>query len=94
MNINDPNAPKIYKIDIGGDMIELVGVEQAFFEVMILDLTGDRAAVKLLEIVGRINSIPEDAESQYKCALYFAYRNYIANPYPSIGKKAKEFDQE
>ncbi|MDF9409644.1 MAG: hypothetical protein A4E53_03392 [Pelotomaculum sp. PtaB.Bin104] len=91
MSSCDPNASKIYKIDVGGDMIGLAGVEQAFLEVLKLGLKGDQAAEKLLEIVGRRNFIPESAERQYKWALYLAYRNYIADP--STGKKAMEFDQ-
>jgi len=86
------NASKIYKIDVGGDMIGLAGVEQAFLEVMKLGLKGDQAAEKLLEIVGRTNFIPESAEREYKWALHLAYRNYIADP--SKVKKAMEFEQK
>jgi len=85
-----PSASKIYKIDVGGDMIGLAGVENAFLEVMKLGLKSDQIADKLLEIVGRRNFIPETAETQYKWALYLAYRNYIAEP--SSGKKAMEFE--
>lgn len=90
MSCSNPNASKIYKIDVGGDMIGLAGVEQAFLEVLKLGLKGDQAAEKLLEIAGRRNFIPESAERQYKWALYLAYRNYIADP--STGKKAMEFE--
>ncbi len=74
----DPDAPKIYKLNVGGDMIGLAGVEQAFLDIMELDIKGDEAAEKLLEIVGRRNYIPESAENQYKRALYAEYRNYVA----------------
>jgi len=74
----DPDAPKIYKLNVGGDMIGLAGVEQAFLDIMELDIKGDEAAEKLLEIVGRRNYIPESAENQYKRALYTEYRNYVA----------------
>ncbi len=90
MSCSNPNASKIYKLDVGGDMIGLAGVEHAFLEVMKLGLTGDEVAKKLLEIVGRRNFIPESAERQYKYALYLAYRNYMADP--SSRKKAMEFE--
>ncbi|HAG11059.1 MAG TPA: hypothetical protein DCK76_06695 [Desulfotomaculum sp.] len=92
MSGSDPKASKIYKIDVGGDMIGLSGVEQAFLEVMKLGLKGDQAAEKILEIVERTNFIPEGSERQYKWALSLAYRNYLADP--STGKKAMEFDQK
>lgn len=90
MSSIDLNASKIYKIDVGGDVIGLAGVEHAFLEVMKLGLTGDEAADKLLEIVGGRNYIPETAERQYRNAIYLAYRNYKADP--SSGKKAMEFE--
>ncbi len=74
----DPDAPKIYKLDVCGDMIGLAGVEQAFLDVMDLDLNGDEAAEKLLELVERRNYVPECAEEQYKRALYTEYKNYVA----------------
>ena len=92
MSGSNPNKLKIYKIDVGGDMIGLAGVEQAFLEVIKLGLKGDQVAEKLLEIVGRNNFIPESCERQYKWALSLAYRNYLADP--STGKKAMEFDQK
>ncbi|KAF1085047.1 hypothetical protein SPSYN_01183 [Sporotomaculum syntrophicum] len=90
MSCSDPNASKIYKLDVGGDMIGLAGVEHAFLEVMKLGLTGDEAADKLLEIVGRRNFIPETAERQYKYALILAFRHYKSDP--ASGKKAMEFE--
>ena len=90
MSCSDPNASKIYKLDVGGDMIGLAGVEHAFLEVMKLGLTGDQASDKLLEIVGRRNFIPETAERQYKYALTLAFRQYKANP--ASGGKAMEFE--
>jgi hypothetical protein len=90
MSSSDPNASKIYKIDVGGDMIGLAGVENAFLEVMKLGLTGDEAADKILEIVGKRNFIPETAERQYKYGLYLAFRKYKDDP--SSGKKAMEFE--
>jgi len=74
----DPNAPKIYKLNVGGEMLGLVGVEQAFLDVQSLNLAGEKAAEKLLQIVGRRNYIPESAEVEYKRALYAEYKNYIA----------------
>jgi len=73
----DPDAPKIYKLNVGGEMLGLVGVEQAFLDVQSLELTGEKAAEKLLEIVGRRNYIPESAEIEYKRALLVEYKKYI-----------------
>jgi len=74
----DPDAPKIYKLNVGGEMLGLAGVEQAFLDVRSLDLAGEKAAEKLLEIVGRRNYIPESAEIEYKRALLSEYKKYIA----------------
>ncbi|OPY63346.1 MAG: hypothetical protein A4E56_00696 [Pelotomaculum sp. PtaU1.Bin065] len=47
----DPDAPKIYKLNVGGIVVGLTGVEQAFLDVRELNLTGQEVAEKLLEIV-------------------------------------------
>jgi len=86
---SDPNASKIFRLDVGGDMIGLAGVENAFLEIMNLGLNGDQIGDKLLELVGKKNFIPETAERQYKYALYSAYKTYIADP--ASGKKAMEY---
>lgn len=91
MSCSVPSASKIYKIDVGGDMIGLAGVERAFLEVLKLGLKGEEASDKIFEIVGRTNYIPECAERQYKWALYLAYRQYISDP--AKMKKAMEIDQ-
>ncbi|OPX84052.1 hypothetical protein [Pelotomaculum sp. PtaB.Bin117] len=78
MGCCDPDAPKIYKLNVGGVVVGLTGVEQAFLDVKELDLTGQEAAEKLLEIVERRNYIPESAEREYKIALHNEYKNYIA----------------
>ncbi len=74
----DPNAPKFFKLNVSGEPIGLAGVEQAFLDVKDLDLTGEKAADKLLEIVQRINYIPESAERDYKRALLTEFKNYLA----------------
>jgi len=78
MGCCDPDAPKIYKLNVGGVMVGLAGVEQAFLDVKSLDLAGQKAAEKLLEIVERKNYIPESAEREYKIALLAEYKNFIA----------------
>jgi len=78
MGCCDPDAPKIYKLNVGGVMVGLVGVEQAFLDVMSQGLTGQKAAEKLLEIVEQRNYIPESAEREYKMALLSEYKNYMA----------------
>jgi len=77
-NCCDPNAPKVYKLNVGGELLGLAGVEQAFLDVRILDLAGEKAAEKLLEIVERKNYIPESAEREYEIALLAEYKNFIA----------------
>jgi len=91
MSGSDPKASKIYKIDVGGDMIGLAGIEQAFLEAIKLGLKGEQAAEKILEIVERINFIPEGSRREYKWALSLAYREYLSDP--SKVKKAMELDQ-
>ncbi|MDO9535278.1 MAG: hypothetical protein Q7J85_08100 [Bacillota bacterium] len=62
-NCCDPNAPKIYMLNVGGELVGLVGVEQAFLDVRSLNLVDKKAAEKLLELVGQRNYIPERAGS-------------------------------
>ena len=77
-NCCDPNAPRIYNLNIGGMIIGLVGLEQAFLDVRDLNLDEKEVAEKLLEIVQRRNYIPESAEREYKNALLGEYKKYIA----------------
>ncbi|NLX90968.1 MAG: hypothetical protein GXZ07_05195 [Firmicutes bacterium] len=74
----DPRAPKIYQLNVGGVLIGLTGVEQAFLDVRDLDLAGEKTAEKLLEIVQQKNYIPEGAEREYKSALLEEYKRYLA----------------
>jgi hypothetical protein len=77
-NCCDPNAPRIYNLNIGGMIIGLVGLEQAFLDVRDLNLDEKEVAEKLLEIVQRRNYIPESAEREYKNAILGEYKKYIA----------------
>ena len=77
-NCCDPNAPRIYNLNIGGMIIGLAGLEQAFLDVRDLNLDEKEVAEKLLEIVQRGNYIPERAEREYKNALLGEYKKYIA----------------
>jgi len=74
----DPNAPKVLTLIIGGQLVGLIGVEQAFLDVRSLELGDGEAAEKLLEIVARRNYIVEGTEREYKIALLAAYKSYIA----------------
>jgi len=74
----DPNALKIYKLEIDGNIIGLAGVEQAFLDVIELDLKDDEAAEKLLELVEKGNYVPKSAEMHYKRAIYAEYKKYVA----------------
>lgn len=77
-NCCDPNAPRIYNLNIGGMIIGLAGLEQAFLDVRDLNLDEKEVAEKILEIVQRRNYIPESAEREYKNALLGEYKKYIA----------------
>ncbi len=77
-NCCDPNAPKIYNLNIGGMLVGLTGLEQAFLDVRDLNLDDKEAAEKLLEIVQRRNYVPECAEREYKSVLSAEYKKYIA----------------
>jgi len=74
----NPDAPKVTTLIVGGTLIGLIGVEQAFLDVMSLELADGEVAEKLLEIVARRNYIVEGAEREYKIALLSAYKDYIA----------------
>jgi len=74
----DPKAPKVLTLIIGGQLVGLIGVEQAFLDVRSLELGDGEAADKLLEIVARRNYIVESTEREYKIALLAAYKSYIA----------------
>lgn len=74
----DPRAPKIYHLNVGGVLVGLTGVEQAFLDVRGLNLAGEKAAEKLLEIVQQKNYIPGSAEREYKGALLGEYKRYLA----------------
>lgn len=77
-NCCDPNAPRIYNLNIGGMIIGLAGLEQAFLDVRDLNLDEKEVAEKILEIVQRRNYIPESAEREYRSALLAEYKKYIA----------------
>lgn len=74
----DPNAPKLLMVNVGGEIVGLVAVEQAFLDVMDLDLEDEEVAEKLLGIVKRRNYVPDRAELEYKLALLEAYKDYLA----------------
>ena len=76
-NCCDPNAPRIYNLNIGGMIIGLVGLEQAFLDVRDLNLDDKEVTEKLLEIVQRRNYIPESAEREYRNTLLAEYKKYI-----------------
>ena len=73
----DPKAPKVYTLIVGGALVGLIGVEQAFLDVRSLHLENEEAAERLLEIVARRNYIVESAKGKYKIALLEAYTKHI-----------------
>lgn len=77
-NCCDPKAPKVVTLIIGGALVGLIGVEQAFLDVRSLELEDGEATEKLLEIVARRNYIVKGTERDYKIALLAAYKSYQA----------------
>ena len=73
----DPKAPKVYTLIVGGVLVGLIGVEQAFLDLKSLDLVNEEIAEKLFEIVAKRNYIVEGSEREYKIALLAAYKNYL-----------------
>lgn len=73
----DPNAPKIYMLNVGGELLSLVGLEQAFLDISSLDITNEKVAEKLLEIVGRRNFMAQGTEEEYKIALLAEYKKFL-----------------
>jgi hypothetical protein len=74
----DPRSLRVYTLNVGGEPVGLLGLEQAFLEVESLSLSGEKAAEKLLEIVQQKNYIPEKAKGEYRRALLAEYKNYMA----------------
>ncbi len=73
-----PDTPKVYRLKVGGEVVGLIGVEQAFQDINRLGLEGKKAAKKILEKVEENNYIPKTAKRQYRKALLEEYNNYMA----------------
>ncbi|GAB6154453.1 hypothetical protein JCM17380_32030 [Desulfosporosinus burensis] len=77
-NCCDPKAPKLVTLIVGGSLVGLIGVEQAFLDVSSLELEDGEVAEKLLQIVAQRNYIANGTERDYKIALLAAYNSYLA----------------
>lgn len=73
----DPRKPKIRMLNIGGELVGLNRVDEAFRAVRSLGLKGGKAAEKLFEILKRKNHIAEGAEQEYKVGLLAAYKKHF-----------------
>lgn len=78
-------SPQILKLNVGGDMIGLRSVDEAFQYAWNRRLVGGKAADKLFEIVSQKNYIAEGCEQEYKVALLAAYERRF-----DIGKDDKQ----
>lgn len=75
----DPRAPRVYKLNLDGGQVGLLGVEQAFQEV--LDLGTEDEEVLAWELLGRLkkkNYIPDGALDKYRAALLREYKEFAA----------------
>jgi len=72
----DIHAPKICKLNVGGKKVGLAGVEQAFIDLISLELSDEKVTEKLFEIVESRNYIPKCVEREYKKALVKKYKKY------------------
>lgn len=70
-------SPQIQKLNVGGDVIGLRSVDEAFQSVWSRRLVGGKAAEKLFEIVSQKNYIAEGCEQEYKVALLEAYERHF-----------------
>lgn len=77
-------GPQIQKLNVGGVVIGLSRVDEAFQHTRSLGLVSGKAAEKLFEIVERNNYIAEGCEQEYKVALLAAYERHF-----DIGKDEK-----
>jgi len=75
----DPKAPRVYKLNLDGGQVGLLGVEQAFLEVLSLGRADeDVLAEELLRRLKKKNYIPDSAAGKYKAALLREYKEFAA----------------
>ncbi|MEW6424875.1 MAG: thioredoxin family protein [Bacillota bacterium] len=73
----DPNAPRVYKLNLDGGRVGLLGVEQAFLDVLSLGpADDDTLAAELLRRLKKNNYIPDSATGKYKAALLREYKEF------------------
>lgn len=73
----DPKAPRVYMLKINGGQVGLVGVEQAFLDVLARGLADDETiAAELVSRLKKNNYIPDGAAGKYKEALLRDYKDF------------------
>ncbi|MGB9904686.1 MAG: hypothetical protein ACPLQO_08490, partial [Desulfotomaculales bacterium] len=70
-----PKQPGVYMLSIDGDQVGMLGVEQAFQEVLALGAEDEEAlAGELLARLKKRNYIPDGALDKYRAALLREYK--------------------
>ncbi|MEW6274023.1 MAG: thioredoxin family protein [Bacillota bacterium] len=73
----DPKAPRVYKLNLDGGQVGLLGVEQAFLDVLSLGMADDDTlAAELVRHLKKNNYIPDSAAGKYKAALLREYKEF------------------
>lgn len=66
----------VKKIKVGDIEVGLLGLDKIFKEVRVLGIEGDALKEELLKMVKVNNYIPEGRESEYKVAIFEAYKTF------------------
>lgn len=74
---NNPRKTKSRILVIGGQLVGIAGLDEAFQHVRSLGLVGGKAAEKLFEMVQRENYIAEGTGPEYKVGLLAAYEKHF-----------------
>lgn len=93
-----PKQPGVYMLSIDGDQVRMLGVEQAFQEVLALGTEDEEAlAGELLARLKKRNYIPDGALDKYRAALLREYKEFAARAKKdqrANGKEAPEGKME
>lgn len=85
-----PKQPGVYMLSIDGDQVGMLGVEQAFQEVLALGTEDEEAlAGELLARLKKRNYIPDGALDKYRAALLREYKEFAAR-----AKKDQKVDRK
>ena len=75
----DPRAPRPKMLNIGGNSIGVLGLNEVIREVEVLEsLTEDQRLSELLSRIRKQNYFPDSARDKYAEAIVAEYKKYIS----------------